>query len=311
MNKLSIFTITGLILAIILSSPLYATQDLGDINSIVTDFQNSAFDQGKEEEVPLYDPNHPTYNEDDLEGQAALEAQDNDNAKLVNDYFVQNDFSLSKDDEMFDKAKEITIDPKSEVDFVTEQYSDCEGQEAQSVELTETKTCDEFLTGQTNICQSSRVVEVENNYNYSCSKNIAYTTKNCTQNLNVVVQGEELGEEHFGNAVLCNAYYASYLDGYISISCSSNVGPFLPAVGQKIHLNIGSHHQIYEINSVVANGVLTEIGLGSAWWHYYFTVSEPLPEYYGNYNYSTVTVKTQTSFPDTPITTTSWEETCS
>jgi hypothetical protein len=131
----------------------------------------------------------------------------------------------------------------------------------------------------------------------------------------VVVQGEELGEEHFGNAVSCNGnytqYYANSAFGSIAMICSSNMGDFVPSAGSKVYLSAGSNGGIYEINSILQNGVHMSIDImgSGSFWSYWFTVRSPVSAHY--INPANITIKTQTSFPDPSTTTTSWEETCS
>lgn len=155
------------------------------------------FNQQNVEAIPGYegtDIDQTKYYSDpaSLEDDSVNKLADDEAGQIIQETFAnQGDYQFDfKNDPLFASEQE-DFDPAVNIDWLTGQYSDCSPESQilqEDITLSNPQTCDQYVILEDNICQIPRVIEVESNYTYSCIKGLAYSTKNCTKTLNVMVE---------------------------------------------------------------------------------------------------------------------------
>jgi hypothetical protein len=301
---------------------LFSNQALADYISDATAIKNSAnleanFNDGKvKDSIPAYNgsnaPQTSYYsNPSAMEDDSHLAANNSDNGKIaVSAFNNKGDYDLS----YLPKDNSSTVDVSDVISLFTKPYSDCQPITTTTGSSSTIKTCDQYYQPSQNSCQVIRDIEVASSYIYSCTKDLTYTNKTCTQNLNVTATAGTLTESNFGNPFVItyplifsssyiygNSIYSSSYDGYCSrYSYYSS--------GQKIYLSFASNpslNGIYTVSSSTCHNF--SIGdIGGSIDNYQLILNENLGA--GKYD-SKITIKTKISDP-TPNITSTWQEVC-
>jgi len=237
-NYIIIYLTPGIVILIILLSPVIvlAIDYNAEANSLSSPGLSS-FNSGAVDNVPGYEGTNikeANYYNDSaaMEDDSIHRQRDDEAGQTVSSNFAnQGDWQFNfKNDPMF-ASEQADFDPYSYVDWLTGEYTDCDPESGSDIIINDTQTCDQYLASQENACQIPRVVEVDSNYNYSCTKELSYTTKNCTQNLNVTVNKEPLSASNFGTYYLKPVNWPYNLQSWVGSYQSSGSRLIVTAVG--------------------------------------------------------------------------------
>lgn len=195
-----------LTITLFFNSPLAKADYITEANNIKNQLNLEAnFNEAKVKEVlPAYNgPNAPQssyYNNySSIENDSRIAAKNSATGQIVTSAFNnQGDYDLS----YLAKNNTSTTDVSDIINFFTKSYSGCEPVTNQNGTRSVTKTCDQYYQANIGNCQTKRVVEVASNYTYSCTKELAYKSKNCQKTLTIKCDNKDSSECNAAGIVL-------------------------------------------------------------------------------------------------------------
>ncbi|MBR9871465.1 MAG: hypothetical protein GYB26_10025 [Gammaproteobacteria bacterium] len=130
-------------------------------------------------------PPQTQYNAGNMQDAAAAEAGNNEAAQTVSDGFSNRSAYVDENDDhsYLDHARNAQANPRSIVDTLQGEYSDCEVEEGSPISDSSMRTCDLFYETSSRSCDVERVLEVDADHKYECSKTRNSQTYNCTESL--------------------------------------------------------------------------------------------------------------------------------
>lgn len=125
--------------------------------------------------------NNPTA----MDADSQKEMQTNDAGKTAKSAFDnKGDYNLS----YLPKDNSSKFNVSSVIKLFTGVYHDCQPSTTDNPTLYDTITCDQYYSAKDNICQVPRRIDVESIFNYTCTKDLTYTSKTCNISLNLTCE---------------------------------------------------------------------------------------------------------------------------